>query len=87
MVAKGYKNTEIGVIPEDWELVKLDDVVDKFINGGTPSTLNSSYWIGNIPWITGQDIFDQKIKVVRRYISDRAVKESSTNVIKKGNLL
>lgn len=87
MVAEGYKNTEIGVIPEDWELVKLDDVVDKFINGGTPSTLNSSYWIGNIPWITGQDIFDQKIKVVRRYISDRAVKESSTNVIKKGNLL
>ena len=31
-IKKGYKNTEIGVIPEDWEVVKLDEVVD-FLDG------------------------------------------------------
>lgn len=28
MVAEGYKNTEIGVIPEDWEISTYDDIFD-----------------------------------------------------------
>ena len=86
-VRNGYKKTEIGIIPNDWEVKKLREVVDKFVNGGTPSTQNSNFWKGNIPWITGADILNQKVGEVRRYITKDAVKNSSTNVIKKGNLL
>jgi type I restriction enzyme S subunit len=84
---KAYKRTEIGVIPVDWEVRKLGEIVDRFINGGTPSTQNSDFWKGNIPWITCADILNQKVGEIRRYITKEAVKNSSTNVIKKGNLL
>ena len=84
---KGYKQTEVGVIPEDWEIKRLKCLVDKFVNGGTPSTQNTEYWKGDIPWITGADILNQKVGVIRRYITKEAIQSSSTNVVKKGKLL
>ena len=86
-IPNGYKQTEIGVIPEDWDLKRLDEIIDKFVNGGTPSTQNIIFWNGNIPWITGADILNQKVAEIRRHITSAAVKKSSTNVICKGNLL
>ncbi len=32
-VKSGYKQTEIGIIPEDWEVVELDNILEKFQNG------------------------------------------------------
>jgi len=87
IIPEGYKNTEIGVIPEDWEVKPLGDFVKKFINGGTPSTSIAENWEGEIPWITGADILNQKVAVIRRYITPKALKNSSTNVIRKGNIL
>jgi len=72
---------------EGWEVVTLEDVCAKAINGGTPSTEVEKYWEGDIPWITGADILNQKVSKIRRYITDEAVRNSSTNVIPKGNLL
>jgi len=82
-----YKDSPLGKIPNDWEVKKVGEVCDKFLNGGTPSTQVKEYWNGEIPWITGADIFEQRISVVRKYISEKAVKESSTNIIAKGNIL
>ena len=86
-VPEGYKMSEVGVIPEEWEVKTLGEIVRKFLNGGTPSTQFENYWNGNIPWITGADILNQEVSVIRRYITNDAVKNSSTNVIEKGNLL
>ena len=85
--ATGYKSTNIGMIPDDWDVYSLQDIVNQFVNGGTPSTKNEDYWSGNIPWITGADILDQEVAVIRRHITPEAVDNSSTNVIPKGNLL
>jgi len=87
VIEKKYIKTEVGVIPNDWQVKKLGELVDKFVNGGTPSTQNISYWNGTIPWITGADILNQKVYIIRRNINKEAVKNSSTNVIKKGSLL
>jgi type I restriction enzyme, S subunit len=84
---KGFQQTEVGAIPKDWRIANLGELVEKFVNGGTPSTQHSEYWNGNIPWITGADILNQKIVAVRRYITNEAVQNSSTNVIKQGKLL
>jgi len=84
---KGYKQTEVGTIPEDWGIIKLNNIVSNFVNGGTPSTKNKDYWNGNIPWITGADIINQCVGEIRRHITKDAVRNSSTNVIQKGNLL
>ncbi|KKO19113.1 MAG: EcoKI restriction-modification system protein HsdS [Candidatus Brocadia fulgida] len=86
-IKKGYKQTEIGVVPNDWEIKKLGEVVEKFVNGGTPSTQNENYWAGHIPWITGADILNQRVSEIRRYITKEALKNSATNVIEKGTLL
>ena len=71
----------------EWEVKRLGEVVDKFVNGGTPSTQHPEYWRGQIPWITGADILGQQVSEIRRYITEDAVRNSSTNVVEKGNLL
>lgn len=60
-VKPGYKLTEVGVIPEEWKVKKLGEIGEKYLNGGTPTTQKLEYWQGNIPWITGADIINQKI--------------------------
>jgi type I restriction enzyme, S subunit len=80
---KRFKEFEGG----EWKTVNLKGICVKFVNGGTPSTNNKKFWIGQIPWITGADIVDQKINSVRRHINIEAVKNSSTNIIKQGELL
>jgi len=55
-VKKGYKQTEIGIIPEEWEVVKLKEF-GMIYSGGTPSTSNDLYWNdGKINWCTPTDI-------------------------------
>lgn len=41
----GYKRTEVGVIPEDWEVKQLGEIAD-IRSGGTPSTAQPDYWDG-----------------------------------------
>jgi type I restriction enzyme S subunit len=74
-------------IPMGWSYDILANVCIKFLNGGTPSTKIEKYWTGNIPWITGADFSNQKITNIRRFITENAIAESSTNLIEKGNLL
>lgn len=54
-VRPGYKHTDIGVIPEEWELTRLGDIAD-VISGGTPKTSNAAFWNGGIKWCTPTDI-------------------------------
>lgn len=75
------------LIPEGWKTVILGELVTKFVNGGTPSTQIKEYWSGDMPWISGADIVGQKVVNIRRFINDDAVKNSSTNIVLKGNLL
>ncbi len=84
---KEFKGTVIGEIPEKWNISRLKDISKKFYNGGTPNTTNEKYWDGNIPWITGADFENQKINMIRKYITNEGVENSSTNVVPKGNLL
>ena len=86
-ISNSFKMTEKCLLQEDWDVVTLEDVCAKAINGGTPSTEVEKYWEGDIPWITGADILNQKVSKIRRYITEEAVRNSSTNVIPKGNLL
>jgi type I restriction enzyme S subunit len=50
----GYKQTEIGVIPEDWEPTLLDSIAKRG-SGHTPDKKHPEYWNGNIKWISLAD--------------------------------
>ena len=70
-----------------WPMVALKDVCDEILSGGTPSTKNEEYWKGDIPWITSADIVDIKTATPRKYITEQAIRESATNLIKVGNVI
>ena len=56
---KEFKDTEIGRIPKEWDVVKILEL-GKIVTGGTPSTSNNTYWNGTIPFITPADIKGDK---------------------------
>ena len=70
-----------------WPMVKLGEVCEEILSGGTPSTKIHDYWQGNIPWITSADIIDIHTIRPRRYINDIALQKSATNLIPKGNII
>lgn len=88
-VPEGYKQTKIGIIPDDWE-VNLVDNVAKRGTGHTPNKNFNSYYGGNIKWISLQDsdkldngfIYNTCVK-----ISSEGLNNSSANLLQAGTVL
>jgi type I restriction enzyme S subunit len=75
--------TEIGEIPEDWEVVRLgNNKLFEIKLGGTPKTSVNEYWNGEIPWITPNDLN----KLTMSYIEDTQRKISALG-LKAGSTL
>lgn len=70
---KGTKLSELGEIPEDWEIRNIAEL-GQISTGGTPSTSSSELWNGDIPWITPTDIsYSKNIYSSERTISQKAL--------------
>lgn len=84
----GYKMTELGLIPSDWEVKPIKEL-GLFLGGGTPSTKNESFWKGNIPWISSADLNDDDIEHISmtRFITQEAVNFSATQICPQGTIL
>ena len=67
-------------------MVKLAEICE-FVSGGTPSRNIAEYFTGDIPWITGADINDDRVQSIRYYITEKAIQESATNIVSAGNIL
>jgi type I restriction enzyme S subunit len=65
---------------------ELGDVCN-ITGGGTPSKSNPKFYIGDIPWATVRDMNRDSLEVTDFKISKEAVKESSTNIIPKNNVV
>ncbi|MFC4183070.1 restriction endonuclease subunit S, partial [Saccharococcus thermophilus] len=85
-----FKKTEIGEIPEEWEVKNISEVA-KVVSGGTPSKQISEYWEnGTIPWATPTDITsnDNKyISTTQSMITESALRNSSANLLPVGSVL
>lgn len=59
------------------------------MSGGTPSTKNTEYYEGNIPWITTVSLGPNHIdgSTAKGYITQEAIKNSATKLIPAGNIL
>jgi type I restriction enzyme, S subunit len=76
-VPEGYKQTEVGVIPEDWDAILLDQISIRG-SGHTPDKKVQNYWNGDIKWISLKDsdqldtpyIFDTCDKVTKAGIAN-----------------
>lgn len=83
----GHKMTELDLLPEDWEVVRLGVIAEKFIGGGTPSTSKEEYWNGEIHWTTSKKINGIHLLNGEKKITKRGLEESSTHLIPKDNLV
>ena len=70
------KQTEIGPVPESWEVVRLSDVC-RFQSGGTPSKQNPGFWQGTIPWVSPKDMKRPRLDDVTDHISQEALESGS----------
>jgi len=82
-----YKQTELGWIPEEWELKELGEVLDKIDGGGTPSKKNKSYWNGPFPWASVKDLSNFEPNKTQDYITEEGLKNSSSKLIKAGTII
>lgn len=69
-----YKDSPLGMIPEDWECVEIKKVANIY-GGSTPNTSDISNWDGNIDWITPNDLSK---------ISSKYILSSERKITKKG---
>src|SRR5438876_469182 len=74
-------------IPKSWRVLKLTEVCEQIIGGGTPSTSVERYWKGKIDWITSADIFGLKDVRPRKKITKEAIENSATNRLPKGGII
>jgi type I restriction enzyme, S subunit len=82
-----YRETEVGLIPEDWHVLTIEDVA-KVVGGGTPSTTISNYWNGNIEWFTPTEISHVKYSSSsNRKISIEGFNNSSAQILPIGTIL
>ncbi|WP_096875603.1 restriction endonuclease subunit S [Methylomonas koyamae] len=79
-------NTLAKKIPQTWETTTLGNVY-QVVGGGTPSTEVPDYWDGNIPWVTSADIESVRQIKIRKYVSEKGIKESTTNKVPPKTLL
>ncbi|MEH8030549.1 restriction endonuclease subunit S [Gallibacterium anatis] len=72
----------------EWTTSKLSDVIE-IIGGGTPKRSETSYWNGNIPWLSVGD-FNNDFRFVSNTsekISKLGLQNSSTKLLKAGQLI
>ncbi|WP_229616497.1 restriction endonuclease subunit S [Vibrio parahaemolyticus] len=87
---KRLVNPETGKVFEGkWEEVKVSQF-GSVVSGGTPSTENSSYWNGNVHWVTPTDITKLSTRTINktaRTITEQGLKNSSAKLVPAGSLL
>ena len=66
---------------EGWDEKILDELGD-FIGGGTPSSSNTDFWNGTIPWVSSSDLNENDIHSINisRFITEEAVNNSATKI-------
>ena len=82
-------DSELGEIPEGWEVGVLDDAIE-LLSGGTPRTSVASYWDGDIPWYTAKDapsLSDVFALDTERTITQAGVENSSTKILPVGTTI
>jgi len=83
----GSRYRKIAARISKYPVLPIKDICIEVIGGGTPSSNNQKYWDGSIPWITSADINDYNEITIRKYITQKGLENSTSNIIPKGNII
>lgn len=83
---EGFKLTELGPLPEEWEVVKLGDVAEVSSGGSAPQ--GDEYFKGSKPFVRVSHI-DNEDYTIKRYdlISDKAIQDYRLKLFPKGTIV
>ena len=73
-------------LPEGWCWASLGQVFGVYV-GATPSRGVSAYWNGPIPWVSSGEVAFCRIASTRETITERGLRETSTEVHPPGTVL
>ena len=86
LIPAGYKQTEVGVIPDEWNSIQVQDVCDFIVPGrNKPLKFN-----GDIPWITTPDLTDCREVYFSRAglkISKEEAKSVGSKIVPVGSVI
>lgn len=78
-----FKDTEVGRIPEDWEIKKVLELTD-IVTGATPSTTIPQYWNGgSIRWMSSGELNYKFIYDVEGRITQLGYDNTGTHMLPK----
>ena len=74
---------------DDWDVVKLETLIEKGKAGGTPPSTNPDYYNGEIPFLSIKDMTEQGKYIVKteKSITEEGLNNSSAWIIPKYSLL
>lgn len=72
----------------EWKDYKLSEIMG-IIGGGTPKTSFTEYWNGKIPWLSVVDFGggNKYVDRTEKTITETGLKNSSTKILKKGQII
>jgi restriction endonuclease S subunit len=76
----------LGKVPKHWDVRRMK-FLTKVIGGGTPSTGNSKYWNGDIPWVSPKDMKSDLIDSAQDNITELGATESATKIVQPNTVL
>ena len=76
----------IGKIPKHWNINKTRYLAS-LCSGATPSKDVYTYWEGNIPWVSSQEVKSDIITDTSLHISEEAIRSCSTKLMPAGTLV
>ena len=79
--------SELGLIPDGWDIGSIKDVTSKVFSGGTPATKNKDFWGGDLPWFSSGETRNNFIIGTEKYITEAGVRGSSTKASAYGDVL
>lgn len=84
---EAQKDTEVGLVPEGWEVVSLGSL-GKIGNGSTPKRTVPAYWAGGkFPWLTSAKVYDREIEQADQFVTETALEECHLPKVGPGAVL
>lgn len=86
-IPEGYKNSPVGIIPEEWEVKRLEEIAE-IKSGTTPLRSIEDYFLkGNIPWVKTTDLNNGLLYETEEKVTQKALDETSLRILPKGTVL
>ncbi|KYG74430.1 type I restriction enzyme S subunit [Roseivirga ehrenbergii] len=83
-----FVDSELGLIPEGWEVKGILEIVD-LLSGGTPKTTMDEYWNGDICWVSAKDIGNGGLYIndTEKKITELGVSKSATKILPEDTVI